>query len=66
MRIHLKSEKKKASNVMTKLDKNREWPMIWLAKGRNNYPDNIVEFMQPAQTYRYDVRVMDDNQYKIY
>ena len=27
---------------------------------RNNCPDNIVEAMQPAQTYRYDRRVMGD------
>ena len=31
-----------------------------LVKGRNNYPDNIVEAMQLAQTYRYDGRVMGD------
>ena len=55
-RIHLKSEKKKAMNFLTKLDKNRFTGMADelandLAKGRNNYPDNIVEAMQLAQTY---------------
>ena len=64
-RIHLKSEKKKAMNFLTKLDKNRFTGMADelandLAKGRNNYPDNIVEAMQLAQTYRYDGRVMGD------
>jgi len=60
-RIHLKSEKKKTMNFITTLDKNQFTGMANdLAKSRNNCPDNIVEAMQLAQTYRYDGRVMGD------
>lgn len=50
---------------MTNLDKNRFTGMADesandQSKGRNNYPDNIVEVMQLAQTYGYDGRVMGD------
>jgi hypothetical protein len=64
-RVHLKSEKRKARNFMSKLDRSRFTGMEDelandLVKGRDNYPYNIVDAMQLAQSYRYDGRAMGD------
>ena len=64
-RILLKQEKKKAMNFLTKLDRNRFTSLLDelandLSKGINNYPANIIEAMQLAQTYRSDGKVIGD------
>ena len=63
-RIQVKSDKKQAMNFLTKLDRNRFTTLLDelaydLAKGINNYPNNVVEAMQLAQTYRSKGRVGD-------
>ena len=50
---------------MTKLDRNRFTSLLDelandLSKGINNYPANIIEAMQLAQTYRSDGKVIGD------
>ena len=55
-RIQEKPEKK-AMNFLTKLDRNRFTSLLDelandLAKGKNNYPNGVVDAMQLAQTYR--------------
>jgi hypothetical protein len=64
-RILVKQEKKKAMNFLTKLDRNRFTSMLDelandLSKGKNNYPNNIVDAMQLAQTYRSEGRVIGE------
>jgi len=64
-RIQVKSDKKQAMNFLTKLDRNRFTTLLDelandLAKGINNYPNNVVEAMQLAQTYRSEGRVIGD------
>ena len=49
-------------NFLTKLDRNRFTSLLDelandLSKGINNYPTNIIEAMQLAQTYRSDGKV---------
>ena len=64
-RIQVKSDKKQAMNFLTKLDRNRFTTLLDelandLAKGINNYPNNVVEAMQLAQTYCSEGRVIGD------
>ena len=64
-RIQVKSDKKQAMNFLTKLDHNRFTSLLDErtndpAKGINNYPNNEVETMQLAQTYRSDGKVIGD------
>ena len=64
-RIQEKSEKKKAMNFLTKLDRNRFTSLLDelandLAKGKNNYPNGVVDAMQLAQTYRSEGRIIGD------
>ena len=64
-RLLVKSEKKKAMSFLTKLDRTKFMTLLDelandLAKGTNNYPNNVVEAMQLAQTYRYDGRIVGD------
>ena len=52
-------------NFLTKLDRNRFTSMLDelandLSKGKNNYPNNIVDVMQLAQTYRSEGRVIGE------
>ena len=56
---------KKAMNFLTKLDRTRFTSLLDelandLSKGINNYPANLVEAMQLAQTYRSDGKVIGD------
>jgi hypothetical protein len=52
-------------NFLTKLDRTRFTSLLDelandLSKGINNYPANLVEAMQLAQTYRSDGKVIGD------
>ena len=63
--IQEKSEKKKAMNFLIKLDRNRFTSLLDelandLAKGKNNYPNGVVDAMQLAQTNRSEGRIIGD------
>ena len=52
-------------NFLTKLDRNRFTSLLDelandLAKGKNNYPNGVVDAMQLAQTYRSEGRIIGD------